>query len=211
VATATFPAGNTARIDASGQAGVPVTANGTPGSYNLTAGTSGAVPVAFSLTNHVGFDDAGFERVRVGTGSSGYQYRPAGSPWTFTGSAGVAANGSAFTASDPNAPEGNQVAFLQGTGSISQAVYFTGGIYTIGFKVAQAANVLSNAQGFQVLVDGVVVASATPWDLAYTAYTTASFRVTAGKHTVTFAGLGADSGAVILLDQLSINLVRPGR
>ena len=44
---------------------------------------------------------------------SGFQYRPAGTPWTYTGGAGVAGNGSGFTACNPNAPEGTQVGFLQ--------------------------------------------------------------------------------------------------
>ena len=64
--------------------------------------------------------DAGFEQVAVGAGR--FQYRPAGSPWTFTGGAGISGNGSGFTSGNPPAPEGAQVAFLQGTGAISQTV-----------------------------------------------------------------------------------------
>ena len=35
-----------------------------------------------------------------------FQYRPTGSPWTFTGGAGIAGNGSGFTAGNPPAPRG---------------------------------------------------------------------------------------------------------
>ena len=64
--------------------------------------------------------DAGFEQVPVGAGQ--FQYRPAGSAWTFAGGAGVSGNGSGFTAGNPPAPQGVQVAFLQSTGSFSQVV-----------------------------------------------------------------------------------------
>src|SRR5262249_29624442 len=61
--------------------------------------------------------DAGFEAPAVGTGSFGsFQYDPAGTPWAYTGQAGVSGNGSGFTAGNPAAPEGTQVGFLQGTG-----------------------------------------------------------------------------------------------
>src|SRR5262249_52304806 len=67
--------------------------------------------------------EAGFESPAVGSGSLGaFQYDPAGSPWAYTGQAGVAGDGSGFTAGNPNAPEGTQVGFLQGTGAFSQTV-----------------------------------------------------------------------------------------
>jgi hypothetical protein len=55
-------------------------------------------------------------------------YTPAGEPWMYSprkgdNGAGVAADHDAFTAGNPPAPNGRQVAFLQGTGSsISQVV-----------------------------------------------------------------------------------------
>ena len=52
--SATFPgASTTAAIGASGLAAVRATANGTVGSYSVTASTKGApAPVAFALANH---------------------------------------------------------------------------------------------------------------------------------------------------------------
>ena len=74
----------------------------------------------------------------MGTGPLAYQYRPTGSAWSFSGSAGLAGNGSDFTSGNPNAPQGSQVAFLQETGSISQAVNFAAaGSYLISFSAAQ--------------------------------------------------------------------------
>ena len=56
--------------------------------------------------------DAGFEDVAIGTGS--FAYGPTGSAWTFKSSSGLSGNNSAFTAGNPNAPQGQQVAILQG-------------------------------------------------------------------------------------------------
>jgi len=57
--------------------------------------------------------------------TSTYQYNPSGGSWSFTAQSGstgsgICANGSAFNSGNPSAPQGGQVAFLQGTGSISQ-------------------------------------------------------------------------------------------
>jgi len=147
----------------------------------------------------------GFEAPAVGAGS--FDYDATGAGWTFTGMAGVAANGSGFTSANPNAPDGTQVAFLQETGGMSQAVTLTGGVYILGFQAAQRAN-WSTSQTFQVLVDGQVVATVTPAGTAYTSYTTAPFAVTAGSHTIAFVGtdpLGGDNTA--LVDSVQISAV----
>ena len=60
--------------------------------------------------------DTGFESIQVGTGAWGsFQYDPTGSPWTFSGAAGVSGDGSGFTVGNLNAPEGPQVASSRGT------------------------------------------------------------------------------------------------
>src|SRR5262249_57081705 len=89
------------------------------------AGKAGSTASAPSLAN------ASFETPNIGTGSWGaFQYNPSGTGWTFSGGAGEAGNGSGFTNGNPNAPDGTQVAFLQGTGSMSQVVNFAAGSYT---------------------------------------------------------------------------------
>src|SRR5262249_44312401 len=113
----------------------------TPSSTNYTlfttnnfAATSGANSLVFLALNPNGGDntafisglalsvgngavDGGFESPVVG---NSFQYDPNGTPWTYTGSAGVAGNGSAFTAGNPPAPNGTQVGFIQGSGVIIQ-------------------------------------------------------------------------------------------
>ena len=73
--------------------------------------------------------DGGFEVPEAGpSGVNGsYLYRPTGTAWAYAGTAGVAADGSGFTAGNPSAPEGDQVGFLQKTGSISQSVSVAAG------------------------------------------------------------------------------------
>ena len=69
---------------------------------------------------------SGFETPALGSGANAYQYHPTGSSWTFgpnsgfdsnnniVGGSGITGNNSGFTSSNPAAPEGAQVAFLQG-------------------------------------------------------------------------------------------------
>src|SRR5262249_45465655 len=134
-----------------------------------------------------GILDSGFENPSQGTGVSAYRYDPTGSAWSFSGTAGLAGNGSAFTGGNPNAPEGGQVAFLQGTGTLSQVVNVTAaGSYQISFSAAQRGNNGTSNEQVQLQVDGTVVATFSPTGTSYATYTTPPFNLTAGSHTVTF-------------------------
>ncbi|MGA7501701.1 MAG: hypothetical protein WBX00_33630, partial [Isosphaeraceae bacterium] len=154
---------------------------------------------AVALVNVSQIADPGFEQVVVGTGQ--FQYRPTGSPWTFSGTAGLAGNDSGFTSGNPPAPEGSQVAFLQGTGSFTQSVTgWAAGSYVLTFDAAQRGTSPASQQNFNVLVDSTVVGTFKPSGTSYQSYTTATFTVTAGTHTITFQGLdsvGGDNTALI--------------
>jgi hypothetical protein len=121
-------------------------------------------------------------------------------PWLFTGTAGISSNGSGFTAGNPNAPDGNQVAFLQGASTMSQAVSLNAGTYNLSFLAAQRAG-QSHYQEIEVLVDGTQIGTVIPNSTAYGLYETSSFTVTVGGlHTVQFVGLnplGGDNTAFI--------------
>ena len=151
-----------------------------------------------------GLVDPGFETPAQGSGA--FAYDPTGSPWTFSGGAGVAGNQSAFTSGNPNAPQGSQVAFLQGVGSVNQSVSFAAGSYFISFDAAQRGNQFSD-QTFQVSVDGVVVGTFNNLaSTAYTQLTTSSFTVSAGLHSVMFQGTDLNGGDnTALLDDVAIN------
>jgi hypothetical protein len=147
--------------------------------------------IQLTQTPVASLSDAGFETPSVGTG---FQYRPVGTAWTFADNAGISGNGSGFTAGNPNAPEGTQVAFLQQTGSISQVVTgMAAGTYRLSFSAAQRGNFQASRQDFRVLVDGVAVGTFTPAGTGYSNLT-ATFTVSAGLHTITLQGLDSAGG-----------------
>jgi RHS repeat-associated protein len=103
--------------------------------------------------------NGGFETPNLGSG--GYAYGPSGATWTFQGNAGMSNNGSGFTSSNPNAPEGNQVAVVQMNGSISQSLTLATGNYTLTFYGAQRANWQSSYQQVQVSVQAATQIAST--------------------------------------------------
>ncbi len=151
--------------------------------------------------------DSGFESVSVGSGGGAYVYNPSGSAWTFGPQSGLSGNGSAFTAGSPIAPQGSQVAFLQDHGTISQSIgNFAAGSYQISLLAAQRANYGTSNQSFQVLIDGTVVGTINPTSTSYQSYSTPSFNVTAGTHTLTFQGLTSNaSDYTAFIDAVAIN------
>ena len=150
-----------------------------------------AAPLQTSL------DDPGFESPAVGSGTfAALVSEPTGTSWTYGRSAGVSGNGSGFTAGNPNAPDGNQVAYIQQDGSLSQSATLAGGDYTITFLAAQRIQwQYGGLQDFQVLVDGSLVGTFKPSaGGAYAAYQTSDFMVSVGAHTITFKGLDSAGG-----------------
>src|SRR4029077_15885053 len=146
-----------------------------------------------ALTSIPAIGDQGFEQVVVGAGQ--FRYDPTGSPWAFSGGAGISGNNSGFTSGNPPAPQGPQVAFLQGTGSFSQTVAgWAAGSYVITFDAAQRGNHQASHQDFKVLVDGAVVGIFTPSGTAYQGYVTSAIPVAAGSHTIAFQGLDTAGG-----------------
>jgi hypothetical protein len=145
--------------------------------------------------------NADFESPSLGAG--GYQYGTSGSPWTFTGGAGIASNGSAFNIG--TAPSGRQVGFIQSQGRISRTVNVT----TAGeYLITLATMGRNNGQSpnpFQVLVDGVVVATITPpTNTRYDTVATPSFSLSAGSHEIAFQGLTGGIDVTSFVDAVSL-------
>ena len=202
----------------------------TPLSTSIFTATAGLHTVIFEGTNVSGGDntifidqvataqqpadllDPGFESPALGTGAGTFASDPTGSPWTFSGAAGVTNNQSPYTSGNANAPQGSQVAFIQNIGSVSQNVFFSAGTYVINFEAAQRGNFGTSAETFQVLVDGAPVGTFnTVGGTAYRPLSTNSFTVTAGLHTVTFEGTGLNVGDnTIFIDQVAIALPPAG-
>ena len=133
----------------------------------------------------------GFEVPAIG---ATYQYTPAGSPWTFAAQSGISGNGTGFTGSNPNAPEGTQIAFIQGNGTITQVVNLVTGTYVLTFQAAQRASCQNSFQIVNVLVDKQNVGDFRPGGTNYETETTHPFAVAAGDHTICFTGLNPNGG-----------------
>ena len=157
------------------------------------AGGTAAIFLDPQSTGSPAIGDPGFEQDVVGAGK--FRYDPTGSAWAFSGSSGISGNNSGFTAGNPPAPQGVQVAFIQGAGSFSQNVAtWAAGTYVLTFDAAQRGNFGTSKENFNVLIDGSVVSTFTPTGTTYQSYTTAVFTVTAGTHTITFQGLDSAGG-----------------
>jgi hypothetical protein len=155
----------------------------------------------------------GFETPVITT----YAYAPAGATWEFTAltgasGSGISANGSAFTSGNPDAPQGVQVAFLQGTATISQTLtgLVAGAIYQLTFEAAQRDNLygVETGQTWQLQVNGTPVATFAPPKSAqsYVNYA-ATFTATAGPQTLAFVGTDANGGDnTVFLDNVQLAL-----
>ena len=161
------------------------------------------VTVTPSITSIPSIIDPGFEQPVVGPGQ--FQYDPTGLPWVFAGGAGISGNNSPFTSGNPPAPQGTQVAFLQGISSFTQSVTgWAAGTYVLTFDAAQRGNYGVSEQSFEVLIDGNVVGTFTPSSTSYESYSTASFTVTAGTPTIEFLGLSSSGDNTAFLDQVAV-------
>ncbi|MEO8674725.1 MAG: Ig-like domain-containing protein [Casimicrobiaceae bacterium] len=126
-------------------------------------------------------------------------YQPAsgptifGSPWTFAGangSRGISTNGSLFTAQTVNTTDGKQVAFIQGDGTVSQAVNLAAGTYQVSLKAIQRKeNQDSSGMVLSIEVDTVVKWTGIPDNVAYRTYATPAMALGAGSHTITIRGV----------------------
>jgi hypothetical protein len=130
---------------------------------------------------------------------SSYQYGPFTNGWTFGTSAGVQANGSAWSA--PTAPNGGtQTAFLQGCApgaTISQSVNFPAGVYNISVMAAQRTT-WGGAQAIAVYLDSTQIGYWTSIPGSFTQFTTSNFTATAGIHTIEFEGLNAGDNTAFI-------------
>jgi hypothetical protein len=132
--------------------------------------------------------NGGFETPALAAGA--YQYNPAGSGmgWTFSANSGVQRNGSAWGAA--SAPEGVQTAYVQNTGTISQALTLAAGTYTLAFKAAQrACCVAPNVQPVKVTLDGAQIGSlVSPSSTSFATFSIVFNVASSGSHTIGFAG-----------------------
>jgi hypothetical protein len=155
-----------------------------------------------------------FETPSVGK----YQYNPSGGSWTFTAQSGangsgICANGSAFNIGNPAVPQGFQVAFLQGTASISQTLIglIAGAIYQVTFAAAQRNNIYGAQAGqtWQLKMDDTAIGDYAPPQSAtnYLTYSAMFTAASAVSHTLAFVGSNANGGDnTVFIDNVQLSL-----
>ena len=147
--------------------------------------------------------NAGFETPVLGP--PGYAYAPAGSSWSWPVTSGII-QGSIFGAGP--AAEGIQGAFLQQTGSFSQALsgFVAGQLYHLTFKVSQQIPGQTN-HDFNVLIDSTLLGHVTPASSNFEQITL-SFTAGAPTHTLVFQGVNTLGASVSsILDEVAITPV----
>ncbi len=124
-------------------------------------------------------------------------------PWQFTGTAGVDHNGAQLTINNPAAPDGKQVAYIEGEGAVSQSVTLIAGTYDISLMAAKLANGQPQDQVIDVQVGGVSYGSITPVGPYYHLYTSSNFTVPAGTYTIVLSGTQGSKDAD-LIDEVAL-------
>ena len=177
----------------------------------LIATLAVAASVSMATAANLTIPNAGFETPALGSGQ--FQYNPTGTSWTIDSGGGISANNSAFTASNPNAPEGVQIAFIQGNGVVRQQISgFSAGVtYTLRFLAAQR-NMSQPGQTWNAQIDGATIGTFAPPQSAqsYTEYT-ATFTTTTGSHELKFQGLNGNGGDnTVFIDNVRIEFTTGG-
>ena len=195
----------------------------TTGAYTVTfqgmgsaSGDSTAFVTAATISVGCAIADGSFEEPALAFRT--YAAQPTGTSWTFTGDTGVSNNSSGFTFGNPVAPDGDQVAYLEGTGTISQSVYLVPGTYDLTFMAAQRNKYQSSYQSFAVTLNGQTVGTVTPSSPSnpnatyppgtkYGLYASNNFTVSAaGYYTIGFVGLNPNGGDnTAFIDDVQLN------
>ena len=144
--------------------------------------------------------NSGFESTQYGTGYYAYPNTTLDS-WTYTGQSGlINASGSSawYAGSGPTGFGGNQYAFVQTTGSISQSFSSVAGSFSLSFLDAgRTANCCNGNQTFQVLIDSTVLGTfSTTSNGLFALQNIPLISLTAGQHTLAFAGTDPGGGDV---------------
>lgn len=156
------------------------------------------------VTTETAFTNGGFEMPVIGNGS--YSYGPAAPGWAFVVGSGITSNHSAFTVSNPEAPEGTQVAFLQGAGArMTQSALFSAGTYALSLSAAQRANYQIGTQVLRIELDGTTIGDYQPPSGSYSSYQSPPFTIsTTGSHTLAIIGVGSGFDFTAFVDGISV-------
>lgn len=145
--------------------------------------------------------DASFETPVQSAG--GYTYNPVVTGASFSGGAGITANNSGWGFTP--APDGNQVAFLQGTGAtitLNLSGLTSGASYNVNFWIAQRTGQVNPVT---VSVNGAALGTYTPASNTFVPISMPAFVASSSTATLTFTSTGGSGGDVSAgLDSISI-------
>ena len=126
--------------------------------------------------------------------------------WDYFGTAGVSRAGSGFTDLSPAIPLGQQVAFLQNDGRITQQIRLVPGEH-VRFRATQRKNWGTGFQQIAVFIDGVQQRpTITPGDGFYTVHDIPLSVPVAGSHLLEFRGVvsGPLADVTAFIDNMSM-------
>lgn len=192
----------------------------------LASSTSGGT-VNNGLATTIGYDPAGNRRsYTVATGGAGgaggivvdggfeqppqnggYSYDPVVTGVAFSGATGVTSQGGAWEFT--TAPEGTQVAFLQGSGTatVSAITLNVGGLaagssYTVSFYLARRSTFAPNP--IEVRAGGILLGTWAAPNNGFTQFVTPAFQPTGPTTTIEFRVTSNDPYVVAGLDKVAV-------
>ena len=152
----------------------------------------------------VTFDNASFE-THDALANETWGYNPSGATWTFDTASGISAPGTPWVAGGA-AIDGAYAAYIQNNGTISQPISVSAsGSYLLTFKGANRPGLFPS--DFNVKIDGVTVRSfsGNEFNLGNAFQTfTVPVDLTAGTHTLAFAGVQIGDDTDIAIDAVAI-------
>jgi hypothetical protein len=111
-------------------------------------------------------------------------------------------------------PAGVQVAFLEGTGSVTQTIsgFTAGNMYTITVAASQRQTTTqSGPNPFKIMVNGTSIGTfSPPQSIGYYEDYGASFPATATSNTIAFVGTSSSGTSAVLLDNVRIGTAGTG-
>ncbi|WP_299461591.1 G8 domain-containing protein [uncultured Microscilla sp.] len=123
-------------------------------------------------------------------------YKPTSTVWTFFGRAGFSNNNSHLTKNRLQAPEGNQVMFLQSVGRAHRSYKVAeAGYYRVWVKAALRAKVLNiQRPNVGIRIDGIDLGNIQVPSNAYTDLHSLAIYLTAGNHTIELRRINSKIG-----------------
>ena len=118
------------------------------------------------------------------------------SGYNFTGGTGIASNGSGFTGANPNAPQGTQVAFLQGSGSsITRTITINNHnrSYRVLLKAA-LRNMGVQQKTIRVFIDNTLIGDFPLTSINYMEKVSQAIVLSQGTHTLKIQAINPVSG-----------------